>query len=77
MAPKTFEQPGYLFGLGETHPRVGPKLAYHWKAQIGTALPYWSLYNGTQEIGLHVFPIHETQDWPDLLNQMLKGLNNA
>lgn len=70
------EQAGYLYGTGDPFPRIGPKETYHWRAQDGIKVPYWSLWNGDKELGLHVFAIHEMQDWPDLLCQLLKGLNH-
>ena len=68
---------GYVYGDGDRFPRVGPKDKFHWRVKQGTAIPYWSLYNGNKEIGLEVYPIHEVGDRPDYLNQMLEGLNNG
>jgi hypothetical protein len=76
MPSDELQHSGYLYGTGDPHPRVGPKDKWHWRAQDGVKIAYWSLYAGTKEMGLHIFPIHEAQDWPDLLNQMLTGLNN-
>lgn len=71
-------QPGYLWGLNEDEPTIiGPIDKFHWRAQTGIRVPYWSLWNKDREIGLHTFPIHENQDWPDILFQTLTGLNSG
>lgn len=71
-------QPGYLWGQNSEEPIiVGPEDKWHWCAMPGIRVPYWELFNGVRPIGLHVFPIHENQDWPDVLFQMLTGLNNG
>lgn len=71
-------QPGYLWGSNQDEPIiVGPHNKWHFRAQEGVKLPYWSLWNGGKEIGLHIFPIHEMKDWPDVLYQMLSGLNRG
>lgn len=75
--PNDITQPGYLYGTGDVFPRIGPKTAFHWQAQEGIKVPYWSLWYRDKEVGLHVFSIHETQDWPDILCQMLTGLNES
>lgn len=71
------QQPGYLWGLSPDEPTtIGPPNKWHFRAQPGMSIPYWELWSGAQPIGLHVFPIHEAHNWVQVLEDMLKGLND-
>jgi hypothetical protein len=66
---------GYLWGFNSGEPTiVGNTNTWHWRAQAGVTLPYWALWNGSNEVGIELYPIHEAQDWPNLLQLMLEGL---
>lgn len=73
----TISGPGYLYGSGDQFPRVGPKEQFHWVAEQGIALPRWILYRGTKNLGIELYATNEVHDIPDLLNQMLTGLNSG
>lgn len=74
--PEVDNQPGYVYGTGDQFPRVGSPNKFHWRVQMGMVHPYWALFKGNREVGLHLFAIHESIDVPDVLNQMLSGLNH-
>jgi hypothetical protein len=71
------DQPGYLYGTGDQHPRVGPKDKFHWRALEGITMPRWVLFNGNKEIGLELYATHEMIDVSDVIFQMLTGLNDG
>lgn len=70
-------QAGYLYGSGDQFPRVGPADKYHWRAKEGVVIPRWVLYRGNKEVGLELYALHECMDVPDIIYQMLEGLNNG